>query len=551
VWPDSIAVSAVEGHPNMTTLPVSFQAPPPSGATHVATPAARTWLLLGLGLATGAEFYTNDAMNLVLPDITGTLGVSFDQGSWLLTVYSCFLFLGVPVSVWMAAHVGYKRFLIACVLIFALTSVGCAVSPDLSTFLAWRALQGLAAGGLYVWWRASIYVLLPKSDRSISLMRVSTVLYLSSAAGMLVGGYVTDEFNWRLMFLPNLLYAAGACWLLFRHFPPVARAADPRSSETDGVGIALLAVTLLSLQIILSRGTIDDWFSSSFIQALGWTSVVGLVLFAFWQASPQNRAPLLRIDLLRDRYVVSSALIGVFTGIILSASLFALPEFLRNVDPEPHSATHTGRLMSVYALTAAAIRPLVVPLVARIGQRKTIVIALAMLIASMLLLSRLITTGTPDSAFVFPLILYAFCLSPLLPAVGSGTVARVEQTKLLDGVSLYMTFRQLGAAVGVALVTILINWRETLHSARLFEHLRTASGTTSTWLDRMTGVLATRSGYSTLESQHAALRLLADFGARQAATLAYADAFLFMAAVGVVALCVVPIIPPTPVARRP
>jgi DHA2 family multidrug resistance protein len=528
---------------------LSLHIPSVPGPT-VVPQAAKTWLLLGLGLATGAEFYTNDAMNLVLPDITGTLGVSFDEASWLLTVYSCALFLGVPVSVWMAAHVGYKRFLIASILVFALTSMGCAASPDLGTFLIWRAVQGFAAGGLYVWWRASIYLLLPKAERSVSLMRVSTLLYLSSAAGMLVGGYVTDEFNWRLMFLPNLLYAGGALWLLVRYFPDVAQPKDPRVSETDCFGIVLLAVALVAFQVILSRGPIDDWFGSTFIQVLGWTVAIAFGLFLFWQTNPSNRFPLMRIELLRDRYVTSSALIGIFTGVILSASLFALPEYLRNVDPQPHSATHTGRILCVYALTAAGIRPLVVPLVARIGQRKTIVLALLMLIASMLLLSRLVTTGTPDSAYLLPLVLYAFCLSPLLPAVGSGTVARVDQTKLLDGVSIYMSFRQLGAAIGVALVTIVLNWRETLHSSRLFEHLRTASGTTQSWLNATTTLITTRNGSSLLENRHAALVLLGEAGARQAETLAYADAFLFMAMIGVLALLVVPIIPPTPTAKK-
>jgi MFS transporter, DHA2 family, multidrug resistance protein len=247
---------------------------------------------------------------------------------------------------------------------------------------------------------------------------------------------------------------------------------------------------------------------------------------------------------------MSSALLGIFTGIILSGSLYALPEFLRKVDPEPHSATHAGRIMCVYALTAAAIRPLVVPLAARLGQRKTIVFALAMLAASMLLFSRLLTLGTPDEAYLLPLVLYAFCLAPLLPSVGSGTVARIDQSKLLDGVSLYMTFRQLGAAFGVALVTIVLDWRETLHSARLFDHLRAAGVGTQAWLQHAESIVTARADYSPLESRHAAIRLLADAGERQAATLAYADAFLFMAAVGVVALCFVAVIPPTPVARK-
>ncbi len=531
-----------------TPNPATPPAPPP--AASALAPAHTRWLLIGLGLATGMEFYTFDSMNLVLADLTGTLGVSADEASWLLTVYSCTLFLGVPVSIWMAGHFGYKRFLLATVVAFAATSMGCALSPDLDSMLFWRALQGLAAAGLVVWWRASIYVLMPKPQRSPSLMRVSTILYLSSAAGLLASGYITDHANWRLIFLPNLLYAAGALWLIGRYFPKLPAPSSDRLIATDWPGIALLAIALVSLQIILNRGEIDDWFGSPHLRALALIAAAALVLFVAWQSSAANRTPLLCLDLLRDRRVLSSALLGLLTGMILSGSLFVLPEFLRNLSSQTHSATQTGQIICVYALSAAAIRPLMVGFIARVGQRKAIAFALVMLIASMVVFNRLLTTGTPGWYFALPLVLYACCLSPLLPAVGSGTVAKIEQNKLLDGVSLYMTFRQFGASLGVAVLTILISHRETLHSSRLFDHVRQDSSVTRAWLSSVGGTLTSHAGYTPLEGREAAVRMLAEQGAHQAATLAYADAFAFMAAIGVLALCVLPIVPPTPVQSK-
>ncbi len=506
------------------------------------------WLLVGLGLATGMEFYTFDSVNLVLPDLTGTLAASADEATWILTVYSSALFLGVPVSIWLAGHVGYKRFMIATILLFAIASLGCAASPDLATMLVARAIQGLAAAGLVVWWRASIYLLLPKPQRSPSLMRVSTMLYLSSAAGLLASGYITDRDNWRLIFLPDLAYAAAATWLLLRHFPTVVVQPTERVAATDGPGIALIAIALVSLQIILSRGQIDDWFGSAHIRVLAWTSASAFIAFVLWQSSTRNPSPLLRLDLLRDRNVMSSALLGVFTGMILSGSLFVLPEFLRNAAGHTLSATQTGQVIAVYAMTAAAVRPLMVGVIARLGQRKTICLALVMLIFSMVLFSHFLTTGTPTSYFYLPLILYALCLSALLPAVGSGTVARIAQQELLDGVSLYMTFRQFGASLGVAVLTILIERRATLHSSRLYDHLTAANSLMASWLSTAASALSSRGGYSPVEGQHAALKMLAQAGARQALTLAYADAFLFMAAIGACALCLVPIMAPSPAA---
>ena len=509
------------------------------------------WLLLGLGFATGMEFYTFDSVNLVLPDFAGSLGLSGDEASWLLTTYSSSLFLGVPVSIWFAGHVGYKHFLIGSVLMFAAASVGCALAPDLPMMLFWRALQGFAGAGLVVWWRASIYLLCAKAQRSPSLMRVSTMLYLSSALALLASGPVTELLNWRLIFLPNLIYAAFAVALIGRYFPSLPPPPVGRLTATDWPGIGLIALSLICLQIVLSRGQIDDWFGSPFIRNLTFASALSLALFVIWQSSARNPAPLLRLDLLRDRNVVASALIGVFTGIILSGSLYMLPEYLREVATLQLSATQTGQVMCVYALTAAAIRPFMVKAIARVGQRKAICLALVFLFISMRLFSHVLTADTPRYVYFLPLVLYAFCLAPLLPAVGSGTVARIEQNKLLDGVSLYMTFRQFGASLGVALLTILIDRRETLHSSRLFEHLRANSETTHEWLLKATSITTTRGGAALIEGRHMAMKLLGETASQQAATLAYADAFVFMAGIAVATLCLVPVIPPTPVAPKP
>jgi DHA2 family multidrug resistance protein len=387
-------------------------------------------------------------------------------------------------------------------------------------------------------------MLIPGPKRGTALMRVSVILYIATAGGLVFSGIVTDNIDWHLIFLPNVAFGGVAIWLLARNFPDVPISKAPRNVRTDTVGIALLAIALVALQVVLSRGDIDDWFGSARIQALSWTACIAIFLFVAWQTSPRNSAPLLSLHLIRDRSVLAASSIGVFTGMIISASIYALPEFLRTVDPQPHSATRTGQIMCVYAVTAALIRPLVTKAIGRFGERKATAFALVMLIASMSLMAHFITTGTPDTAFVLPLVLYAFCLAPLLSAVGRGTVSRVPQNNQLDTVSIYMTFRQLGAALGVALVTIVLSTRETLHSSRLFEHLRANRPLVHDWHQAASQMIAARSGHSLVESMRMATGVLSEVADQQAATLAYADAFLFMAAIGVVTLCLVPLMPP-------
>jgi MFS transporter, DHA2 family, multidrug resistance protein len=515
------------------------------------SPAQSRALLLGLALATGMEFYTFESMNLVLPDITGTLGVSFDEASWLLTIYSCALFLGVPASVWLAGHFGYKRFLLWTTALFAAATVCAALSPTLNMMLFWRAFAGLAGAGLTVWWRASIYLLMPKPRRSPSLMRVSVGLYLASAMGLLLSGFLTDRLNWRLICVPNLFLAAGAIWLLKRNFPDLPKPQSSRLEHTDCWGLFLLAVAIVCLQIVLSRGHIDDWFGSPRIRILALMSACAFIAFIHWQFSGENRYPLFNMSLLKNRNVVAAMLIGIFLGMILSGSLFVLPEFLRNVDSQTHSATQTGQLIVFYALVAATVRPTITWLTARFGPRKLMVVALSMMIMGMLLFYRWLTTSTSDGYFFLPLALYACCLAAMLPSVGSGTVGKLDQANLLDGVSLYMSFRQLGAALGVAFLTIVIARRETLHSSRLYEHLDVANSTTGQTLDRTGSYLVAHAGADPAYSHLASIGLLAHSGAHQVDVLSYADCFLFMAAAGAIAMCLIPLMSPFVPAPKP
>ena len=501
-------------------------------------------MLLGLGLATWMEFYTSDGVNLVLPDMAGTLGLSQDQASWILTTYLSALFFGVPLSIWMAGHVGYRRYIIASTAVYAATSVGCAMAPDVTTLLIWRAIQGFAGAGLTMWWRAGIYIVMPVPQRSQSMSRVSVMLYLATAAGLLFCGTVTDNFNWRLIFLPNVAVAVIAIRLLHRYFPDLPRPEDARTKAVDKLGILLLGIAVVALQTVLSRGEIDDWFGSGRIQLLTWIGLIALLLFATWQLSARNATPLLHLRLLADRNVLAAISLGLFAGIILTGSLYALPEFLRNVFPWRLSATQAGRIMCAYALTAAMIRPLVSRGIARFGQRKAIAFAFTMLVLSMMLFARLMTTGTPDIYYMLPLVLYAFCLAPMLSAIASGTVGKLPLGQQLDAVAIYMSFRQFGASFGVTLVNILLNWRESLHSTRLYENLTATGVRTSAWMNQAAHFAVARAGASPADAQHMALGLLSHAAAGQAETLAYADAFVFMAAIGLAALCFVPLMSP-------
>jgi MFS transporter, DHA2 family, multidrug resistance protein len=374
----------------------------------------------------------------------------------------------------LAGHFGYKRFLIWNTALFAMTSVGAPLSPALGIMLIFRAVEGLAGAGLTVWWRAEIYMIMPKEKRGSSMMTTSVSLYFASIAGLILSGFLTDRLNWRLICVPNMILAFAAIRLLKNNFPELSKADSPRLQHTDYRGLILAAIGFLSLQVILSRGHIDDWFGSPHIRLLAVISLTALVAFACWERSANNRFPLMDISLLSNRYTLAAVFIGIFAGMILSGSLFVLPQFLRLVDTQTHSATQTGCLIAFYALAGAVLRPIMSKVIKKTGPRKTTALAFCMLIVAMLLFYRCLTTSTPDAYLLLPLALYAGCLTTVLPAIGQGAVGKLDPGRQLDGVQIYMTFRQLGASLGIAFLTILLERRETLHSSRLYEHLNAA-----------------------------------------------------------------------------
>jgi DHA2 family multidrug resistance protein len=509
-------------------------------------PIQARFILLGLSIVGGMHLYLFDSINLALPDMAGSLGISSDESSWLLTTYSSFLFLGVPVSIWFAQHVGYKRYLIGSTALYGLASVACIFAPSFRAMLACMALLGFSGAGLTVWWRGAIYVLWPKTRWGYALPRVGLGLFISIAAGLFFSGLIVDAFGWRLIFLPCAGFSAAAIILLALHFPRLARPGQDRVVRADALGIVLLAAGLLSLQVVLSRGVIEDWFSSSSIRLLCLTSATSLGTFVLWQLSPVNRTPLVSLQLLRERHVIAAVTIGVCTGMVLSGSLFVLPQFLRATAAIPHSAGQTGRILCLYAIAGMALQQAASFVLKRIGPRKTALLSFICLISCMALLWRDLTRNSPDYEFVLPLILYGATLATLLPAIGIGVVGRVEEAELLDGVSFYMTFRQFGASLGIALVAILLEHRQTLHTSRLFEHIRLDSPEVANWVTTSRGGLVARAGLSPFDAGRAAVGLLRQITRGQAFVLSYADAFLFMGVIGVVGMLLIPIMSPMP-----
>ena len=486
--------------------------------------------LVAFTLATGMEQWTGNGLSVTLTDLTGALGASADEASWAVTVYSTAFAASVALTHWLASFFGNRRLLSLACLLYALASLGCAASTGLAPFLLCRVLQGFA-GGVFLA-RALVFIThqYPRSERVENLKLYAGGFFaVGRILAPIASGWFADAISWRALFLvaiPGMLVAAG----LFHQFAAEHWREDVEEHTPDLLGIGLLLLGVAALQTALSRGEIDDWFSSNRIIILVSVGVASNLLFAAWQLLPRNRRPLLDFHYLSDRGLMSATVLGAALGMQLAGGLYVLPQYLRRV--ESHSASQTGLLMSITGISAVimlAIVPQLVRLAGFLGAKQVLALALFAQMVAMGWLGYLVTGDTPDNQLWLPLLLHGIFIGISVPMLAVGAFARMDDAHASSARAIYYGARQLGASLGVTFVVVLIDRRATLHSSRLIDSLFSRNLSTL-------GVV--------IDSSNAGR--VAALVSKQSLVLTFADVFYVMAALAAVMLLFLPLLPGAP-----
>jgi DHA2 family multidrug resistance protein len=511
----------------------------PRAVRFTQTERGRSAVLLAFTVAMGMELWTGSGMSLVLPFLTGTLSASADEASWLITVYATAFAVSIAMSHRLASYFGNRNYLVTSCLTYAVTSLGCALSPWLALMLVLRAVQGFAGGAFLV--RTIVFFRhdynQPRERLRASLIFCGLMYIPGRVIGPIVSGYMTDTIGWQWMFIPTAVAMTICAWVFHRYTAERIKG-DTEKIRFDFPGFFLLLAGMSSLQVVLSRGEVDDWFESPFICISTIAAIFGFALFAAWQMMRANRHPLLDLHQLRfNRAVLGSTVVGVAIGALLGGPLYVLPQFLRVLGR--HSATQTGCLLAINGAAAAILfgLPQARTWMLRIGGRLGLALILLTQAAAMLLFAHYMTSDTPDYDLWLPLILFGVYMSVGFPAVVTWAYRRSRAHFASNGFALYFGSRQVGMTIGVALSTILIDRRMALHSARLEE----------AFYARNTAVL----GYVPGLSSPSALLHLAGAIRQQALALAYADVFVVMAVLSLATILFLPLLPPRNQAVRP
>jgi DHA2 family multidrug resistance protein len=504
------------------------------------SPTVRRLTLVVVTLVTCMEFLTSYAIGVALPDIQGDLSASFDEGSWILTTYSTCFLIGLVLSNWLAARVGYRRHMILAVVLYMSASIGCGLSHTLSEILVFRGIMGLAGGVFLVRGQTAINLAYLGMDRFKALLVFALgVVCMARLCGAAVGGYLTEWYSWRAIFFLNVPLSLTALTVLLLAIPDLKARLSTRAQRLDLVGLGLLVAWVASLQIALSRGERDEWFADPMIAALFLIAAICLPLFIWWELRRTNTAPIISLRTYLNRNFVIGSIYVVVLGMMLYGQLYVVPQFLRNV--QHHSAWGTGKLQSFNAAAFAVGVLLGAILINRLGLRLALAAGAAFFTLGMWCWASRLTPQISDTAMLLPLALTGlgagWQIGPLSILINRDTPPAL----MGEGMELYLVQRQLGGSWGVAILAILVDRRESFWSGRLGEHLseyEIAGHLTGSALNQGAAALQA-AGLAHADAQAGAMALLRGRLITQSIVNAFVDQFYYQALLGVLALVLV------------
>jgi DHA2 family multidrug resistance protein len=484
-------------------------------------PKANPWLIaFVVSLAAFMEVLDTSIANVALPHIAGNMGASSDESTWVLTSYLVSNAVVLPITGWLVSLMGRKRFFLICISLFTVSSLFCGIAPSLAILLLSRVIQGAGGGGLQPMAQAILADTFPPQKRGLAFSIYGVTAVVAPSIGPTLGGWITDNYTWRWIFLMNLPVGLLALFLVIKYVedPPFLRRLTLRESKVDYVGFGFLAIGIAFLQIVLDKGQEDDWFGSHFIVTLSVISIVCLVFLVIWEL--RVKEPILDIRLFRNLNFATSSLMMFMVGAASFSTTVLMPQFLQSL--LGYTAQSAGMVLSAAAIILLIELPLVGQLAGRIQARYLIAFGWAVLTIAMFFSTRRIDLEISFASATWLRIAQYVPIGFIFIPATMVAYLGLPQEKSNAVAGLVNFVRNIGSSVGTSAVTTILARRAQVHQAMLASH--TSLGDPA-FRDSATGLTdrLAQSGVGRPDMQ--ALTRIYDTMRNQASTLSYIDAF--------------------------
>ena len=473
--------------------------------------AALIALTAGVALATFMEVLDISIVNVSVYTIAGNLGVSRTEGTMAISAYSMASAVMQPLTGWLARRFGEVRVFGMSVMLFIVFSALCGFSTTMPMLIVFRLLQGAVSGPMVPLSQTLLLNNYPKERRPIALSLWAMTVVVAPVFGPILGGWITDNYNWSWIFFINIpvgLFALLITYMLLRD-----RESKTAKVPVDIIGLFLLAVGIGCLQFMLDNGNDYDWFSSKMILSLGLVALVCLTFLVAWELMHDH--PVINLSLFRSRNFA----VGVFC---LSLGMFAffggtvvLPTWVQEV--MGYTATWAGFTVAPIGLPAIFLSPLVGAFQGKFDLRVLNTTGFAIFAAC----SFWMAGFNSDASYwhlAAPRMVMGLGIALFFVPVNQIILAGLPENQVASASGLANFFRTLASSVATAVSTTLYTHRTTYHHAVLAEHIEAGGTATSSYLDRLQQL-----GIPT-DSSYAALNRVLDM---QAGTLAINDVFWF------------------------
>ncbi|ELR65911.1 Inner membrane component of tripartite multidrug resistance system [Photobacterium marinum] len=502
---------------------------PTAQASETAVPAQhevprRHWIALIGGLI-GAFMAILDIQitNSSLKDIQGALSATLDESSWISTSYLVAEMIAIPLSGWLSRALGKRRYLTWTTLVFITSSLLCSISWNMTSMIVFRAMQGFSGGALIPLAFSLVVQLLPLEKRAIGMAMFGITATFAPSIGPTLGGWLTENLSWHYIFYINIPPALMVISMINYGLDD-----EPLNLQSllqaDWVGIITMAMGLGCLEVVLEEGNREEWFSSDFIVTLSIISAVSLVYFVINEL--QHKKPLVNLRLLRNGQFAMSCVAYLILGMALLGSIYVLPLYLTQI--QHYNAMEIGQVLMWMGFPQLLIFPLV-PKFTRIIKPKYLVTFGFLMFGLSCYVNTHMSVDYGGQQLIFSMVLRAIGSPFIMVPISLVAMQKISKADTPDASTLTNVMRNLGGAFSIAIIATMLDNKTREHLAHIKSALPSVSSDAWYQLQQQTGFFIQSGSDAGTAMMQAQASLMATMQ-RDAAIMAYNDAFLIMSA---------------------
>lgn len=478
------------------------------------------------------ELIDTTIVNVSLREISGSIGATTTEIAWVTTSYAISNVIIIPLTSMLSDLFGRRTYFTGSVIIFTVASLMCGMSNSLWTLVFWRFIQGLGGGGLLSTAQTIILGAFPPEKMSTANAIFGMGMIMGPTFGPTIGGYITDNISWHWIFFVNIPIGILATFLSWTYVTDRPGAVKPR--KIDWWGIIFLVMAVGSLQFVLEEGTSKDWFESEEIVMMSIVSVIGIVAFIYRELNIDY--PAVNIKLYKNYNLAMGSIMNLMLGMLLFGTVFIFPLFAQV--SLGWTATQTGVFMIPGALCSAIAMPIVGKLLGKGTNPKSIIIIGIVLTFIFLMMLGFASPDSNENNFYLPFVLRGFGMAFMMSPILALAVGGLSGKDMAQAVGLANMVRQLGGAVGIALINLYLTNLNAQIRGNMIGYINPYNQVSSDRLNILTQNFMS-SGRSMEEAQSLAYKVLEGSVFKQQALVSYNQGFLM---VGFVILICIPVV---------